>query len=195
MGKTAQSKTGPYRIVDKLGDVLLKLQDVQFNAILTSWKHGDVLSYQPAEESSNLRQLQRDHEHVAEEAMNRRLQDAVDQGEGDDELPGVHGVEDPAGQDINVEPANQRVEPQRRREDDRRPRPFTVKTPDTNVQDIVAMPQIKVAKQVKKRSAKPGLATRGSPIRSPSPGLTRAMKPPSTHVMHLRGSGARPKTD
>ncbi len=190
VGKTAQSKTGPYRIVDKIGDVLFKLQDVQTNAIMTSLKHGDVLSFQPAEESSTLRQLQRDHGNVADEVVNRRLQDAADQEEVADEFPNDSVVEHLAENEAADELGRQELASQTIRKEGTRPKVLTVKTPDRNVDNIVAMPHITNKKQATKKVAKPASTSKERCVRSPSRTSTRATESPSKHMMTLRNTGS-----
>ena len=48
VGKTNKSNRGPYHVMEVVGRVLFKLQDVQTGAILVSLKHGDALTHCPA---------------------------------------------------------------------------------------------------------------------------------------------------
>ena len=61
VGKTDKANRGPYRIMDVVGRVLFKLQDVQTGATLASLKHGDALTHCPSEVDSDLRVLQERH--------------------------------------------------------------------------------------------------------------------------------------
>ncbi len=61
VGKMDKSNRGPYRVMEVVGWVLFKLQDVQTGAILASLKHGDALTHCPSEDDSDLRVLQECH--------------------------------------------------------------------------------------------------------------------------------------
>ena len=58
---TDKSNRGPYHIMEVVGWVLYKLQDVQSGATLVSLKHGDALTHCPAENDSELWVLQKRH--------------------------------------------------------------------------------------------------------------------------------------
>lgn len=55
VGKTDRANTGPYRIMDKLGDILYKLQDIRSGVTLSSLIHSNRLSHFPEDSSARLR--------------------------------------------------------------------------------------------------------------------------------------------
>ena len=64
VGKTDPYHTGPFRVVDTVGDVLFRLQDVKTGVAVTSLMHGNNLTYSPDGDSSELRRLRRRHKDI-----------------------------------------------------------------------------------------------------------------------------------
>ena len=72
--------------MDKVEDVLSKLQDVNSGAIMASLKQRDVLMYQPDEGSMTLHQLQGDHGDVPRLVQQRRAADVQAAAGGADDV-------------------------------------------------------------------------------------------------------------
>ncbi len=175
VGKTDKSNQGPYRIMDVVGRVLFKLQDVQTGATLASLKHGDALTHCPTEADSELRVLQERHGDPP---------NAQDQGQGggggqdigrDSQRPDIRDETDPG---VRVLTQNQAV---------------SVTQGTDQVQEIRMLPHMQKtrttsSKQRKReRGAEAGSAKKQEP---PPPPPETAPSAPSVHTMRLR---ARPQ--
>ncbi len=175
VGKTDKANRGPYRIMDVVGRVLFKLQDVQTGATLASLKHGDALTHCPSEVDSDLRVLQERHGDPP---------NAQGQGQGGD---GGREI----GRDFQrPDPGDETGLPAQARGHDHS---VSVKQGTDHVQEIRMLPHMqKTRKVAQKQKAKAGESATG-PARPQTPAPTSlepAPSAPSVHGMKLR---ARPQ--
>ena len=125
--------------MDKVGDVLFKLQDVKSGAIMASLKHGDVLTFQPDEGNSTLRQLQGDHGDVPRQVQQCRAADVQAAAGGADDVN--HGRTD-AAQTLPVRQA---------------PLVIPVTQGGDQVETIKKLPHIKQGKRLRREQLVPPL--------------------------------------
>ena len=169
LGKTAHSHIGPYCIMDKIGDVLFKLQDVQSGAILASLKHGDVFTYQPDERSSTLCQLQGDHDDVPGQIQQHRAADIqADAESGDVANRNGSGVAEtsPTRPSPPVTPVKQRAD---------------------QAETSVTLPHIKQGKHLQGRTVSKQPSSKTKPDLPPSKTSGATGPSPSQHKMTLQG--------
>ncbi len=188
VGKTNHSRRGPYRIVDSVGNLLFKLQDVQTGALLASLKHGDALTFQPDEEESTLRRLQRDQPDIPTMVRNRQ-----------ETMHRVH--RDQATARVNqskgtVQGTKKQTIRGGARPKDPRPtiavstRPsMPIQTQTAEIQDIKIMPHLQTQQPTKGKKKKGCKTNRDQSTHVTKPKVQPA-KPqqPSSHRMTLRGA-------
>ncbi len=186
VGKTNHSRKGPYRIVDSVGNLLFKLQDVQTGALLASLKHGDALTFQPDEEESTLRRLQRDHPdiptmvrskretmhrvHKGQAAAQVNQSKSTVQGTNDQTIRGGARPKD-SGPAITVST---------------RPK-MPVQTQTTDIQDIKIMPHLQKPPVVKNKKGCKTNQEQSIPHKHQKPQPAKHYQP-SSHRMTLRGA-------
>ncbi len=188
VGKTNHSRRGPYRIVDSVGNLLFKLQDVQTGALLASLKHGDALTFQPDEEESTLRRLQRDHPDIPTMVRNRReTMHRVQKGQAAAQAHQSKGTVQGTNKQI-IQGGARPKDPGPATAVSTRPK-MPIQTQTAEIQDIKIMPHLQTQKPTISKKRKSCKTNRNQSIPYTQPKAQPA-KPqqPSSHNMTLRGA-------